>query len=102
MKRKSSPFFSRSTPSLMDGAVQNCFSTTREACLSFLWSHSLVKITYQEDSDMIIRMTSTEREMRSPVFHRAWTPYGFSTFATGFSIVSSNHEKSRDLLGSAV
>ena len=74
MPRNSSPFFRRSTPSLTDGAVQNCFSTTRADCLSLLWSQSLVSITYQEASDMMTSSTSTERATMSPVCHSATKP----------------------------
>src|SRR3977135_2760945 len=88
MERKSSPFFSRSTPSLMDGAVQNCFSTTRADCFSLRWSQSLVSITYQEASDMISSRISTARAMMSPVCHRAARPYGLSVETVAwFSIV---------------
>ena len=58
----------------MEGADQNCFSTTRADCLSLRWSHSFVSITYQEASDMISRMTSTARAMMSPVAQSAARP----------------------------
>src|ERR1700719_3008396 len=88
MARKSSPFFNRSTPSLIEGALQNCFSTTRADCFSLRWSHSFVSITYQEASDMISSRTSTARAMISPVAQRAARPYGLSVVTVGwFSIV---------------
>src|SRR5258707_9103330 len=42
---------------------------------------------YQEPMDMMIRMISVPRETKSPCFHGAWRPYGFST--TSLVVVAS-------------
>src|SRR6185312_3411914 len=92
MMRYSSPFFRRSTPSLTDGAVQNCRSAIFADCLSFLWSHSFVRITYQEKSDMTARTMSTKCESQSPLLMSAVTPYGLATGAAAFSMISSKQK----------
>src|SRR3954471_5359745 len=42
---------------------------------------------YHEPIDMMMRMISVPRDTKSPCFHRASRPYGFST--TSFCVVAS-------------
>jgi hypothetical protein len=59
---------------LIEGAFQNALSTDLADLRSARWSHSFVRMTYHEASDMMSRRISTERETRSPDTHRALRP----------------------------
>jgi len=52
MARKSSPFFNRSDPVLIEGALQNCFSTIRADCLQLALVPQLREHYVHEASDM--------------------------------------------------
>ena len=74
MKRKSSPLGRRSTPSLIEGAVQNCFSTSRADFFMFRWSHTFVKMMNQEPSDIMTRTIKVARVTILPLTHRGIRP----------------------------
>src|SRR5437762_1808596 len=83
---------------LIEGALQNCLSTTRADCLSLRWSHSLVSMTYHEASDMMSSSTSTARAMMSPVAQSAARPYGLSVETVAwFSMVFLEAKKAPHL-----
>src|ERR1700704_1818716 len=66
-------------PSFSDLADQNVFLASRACAISLNCSNSLVTMMYQLPIDMIARMISVPRETKSPPFHKASMPYGFST-----------------------
>src|SRR5882762_6080452 len=77
--RNALPSFRGATPSLSDLADQNVFLASRACAISLNCSNSLVTMMYQLPIDMIARMISVPRETKSPPFHKASMPYGFST-----------------------
>ena len=70
-------------PSATLGLVQNSLAAVRLAENRRACSKYLVIMMYQVPSDMITRMISTPREMKSPPFHSASRPYGLDTCAVG-------------------
>src|SRR6202041_15696 len=78
MKRYSSPFFRRSTPSFTDGAVQNCFSTILPERFRARWSQSLVNMMNHEPRDMITRTVRVPRLTMLPFTHSGIRPYGLA------------------------
>src|ERR1700694_4544361 len=79
MKRYGVPAFSPLMPCGTVPAFQNDFSAVLAWPASFACSKTLVTITYQLPMDMMLRMISGPRQTKSPSFHSASSPYGFST-----------------------
>src|SRR5450830_1228492 len=78
MKRNGLPSFKEEEPACTDAAFQN-FVRASVACPdNFTWSMILVIRMYQEPMDMIAMMISVPLATKSPVFHNASRPYGFS------------------------
>src|SRR5690349_5568416 len=78
MKRYGLPSFNPTAPFCTEGAVQNVLSAARAWRPIFACSYTLVMMTYQLPIDMMTRMPSVIRATRSPPFHSASRPYGFS------------------------
>ena len=85
MKRYGLPSFRPVAPFCTEGAVQNVFSAARACAPMRACSNSFVMITYQLPIDMMTRMPSVIRATRSPPFHNASRPYGFSMISVVFS-----------------
>ena len=85
MKRYGLPSFRPVAPFCTDGAVQNVLSAARACAPMRACSNSFVMITYQLPIDMMTRMPSVIRATRSPPFHNASRPYGFSMISVVFS-----------------
>src|SRR6185312_17096808 len=85
MKRYGLPSFNPTAPFCTEGAVQNVLSAARAWRPIFACSYTLVMMTYQLPIDMMTRMPSVIRATRSPPFHNASRPYGFSTISVVFS-----------------
>src|SRR4029079_11001343 len=79
------PSLSPLAPFCTDGAVQNVLSATRAWWPILACSYTLVMMMYQLPIDMMTRMPSVMRATRSPPFHNASRPYGFSMTSVVFS-----------------
>src|SRR4029079_6705666 len=85
MKRNGLPSLSPLAPFCTDGAVQNVLSATRAWWPILACSYTLLMMMYQLPIDMMTRMPSVMRATRSPPFHNASRPYGFSMISVVFS-----------------
>src|SRR4030095_1028611 len=84
MKRYGLFFFSPSAPARTDGALQNDFSAARAALFILACSYTLVMMMYQLPIDIMTSIPSVIRAPRSPPFHSASRPYGFSISSVVF------------------
>src|SRR5688572_16640255 len=65
-------------PSCTEPACQNLACTSLAWRKSFICSYTFTNMMYQLPMDMITRMISVPLDTKSPCFHRASSPYGFS------------------------
>src|SRR4029453_9964659 len=70
--------FSFLAPSRSEDDFQKAADISRLSRISLNCSHSFTKMMYQLPIDMMTRMISVPLETKSPCFHSASRPYGFS------------------------